>query len=87
MLSVMANRMTRYMLDNNYVDIAVQKGGVPGVSGCIEHTSVLTQIIREAREGKGELAVIWLDLANAYGSMPHKLVQLTLEKYHIPEKT
>lgn len=39
------------------MDIAVQKGGVPGVSGCIEHTSVLTQIIREAREGKGELAV------------------------------
>lgn len=87
LLSVMANRMTRYMLDNNYVDIAVQKGGVPGVSGCIEHTSVLTQIIREAREGKGELAVIWLDLANAYGSMPHKLVQLTLEKYHVPAKT
>ena len=87
MLSVMANHMTRYMLDNNYVDISVQKGGVPGVSGCIEHTSVLTQIIREAREGKGELAVIWLDLANAYGSMPHKLVQLTLEKYHVPAKT
>uniref|UniRef100_A0A8W8L8P9 Reverse transcriptase domain-containing protein n=1 Tax=Magallana gigas TaxID=29159 RepID=A0A8W8L8P9_MAGGI len=29
LLSVMANRMTRYMLDNNYVDVAVQKGGVP----------------------------------------------------------
>lgn len=58
LLSVMANCMTRYMLDNNYVDKAVQQGGVPGVSGCIEHTSVLTQIIREAREGKGELAVI-----------------------------
>nr|XP_034324819.1 uncharacterized protein LOC117689102 [Crassostrea gigas] len=50
LLSVKANRMTRYMLDNNYVDKAVQKGGVPGVSGCIEHTSVLNQIIREARD-------------------------------------
>lgn len=49
--------------------------------------SVLTQIIREAREGKGELAVIWWDLANAYGSISHKLLQLSLEKYHIPAKT
>jgi len=74
------------MLQNDYIDIAVQKGGVPGVSGCVEHTSVLTQVIRGAKEGKGDPAVIWLDLANAYGSMPHKLVQLTLERYHVPEK-
>ena len=60
-LAVLARRMTNYMLGNQYIDIAVQKGGVPGVSGCIEHTSVLTQIIREAKESKGELAVIWLD--------------------------
>ena len=85
-LAVLAKRMTTYMLNNKYIHIAVQKGGVPGVSGCVEHTSVLTQIIREAKEMKGELAVIWLDLANAYGSMPHKLVQLTLQRYHVPEK-
>lgn len=52
--------MTRYMLQltNNYVDIVVQKGGVLGESGCIEHTSVPTQIIREVREGYRESAVI-----------------------------
>ncbi|XP_062568263.1 uncharacterized protein LOC134230448 [Saccostrea cucullata] len=86
-LAILARRMSRYMLENQYIDIAVQKGGVPGVSGCIEHTSVLTQIIRETKESKGELAVIWLDLANAYGTVPHKLVELTLERYHGPEKT
>ena len=85
-LAVLAKRMTTYMLDNKYIDIAVQNGGVPGVSGCVDHTSVLTQIIREAKEMKGELAVIWLDLAHAYGSMPHKLVQLTLQRYHVPGK-
>ena len=56
------------------------------MSGCIEHTSVITQIIKEARQNKGELAVIWLDLANAYGTIPHKLVELTLARYHVPEK-
>ncbi|XP_063427466.1 uncharacterized protein LOC134710973 [Mytilus trossulus] len=56
-----------------------------GVSGCIEHTSVLSQIIREVKDSKGELAVVWLDLANAYGTVPHKLVELMLERYHVPD--
>ena len=30
--------------------------------------------------------VLWLDLANAYGTVPHKLVDLTLKKYHVPER-
>ena len=51
-LAVLARRLTSFMLSNGYIDIAVQKGGVPGVSGCVEHTGALTQIIREARENK-----------------------------------
>ena len=43
--------------------------------------------MREAKESKGELAVIWLDFANAYGTVQHKLVELTLERYHAPGKT
>ncbi|XP_060086247.1 uncharacterized protein LOC132565620 [Ylistrum balloti] len=85
-IAIVAKRMTTYMLTNRHIEISVQKGGVPCVSGCVEHTSVLSQIIREAKEQKGGLAVIWLDLANAYGSMPYKVVQLTLERYHVPEK-
>jgi hypothetical protein len=85
-LAILAKRMTTYMLDNKYIDNAVLKGGVPGVSECNKHTNVLTQIMREAKEVKCELAVIWLDLANAYGSIPYKLIQLMLQKYHVPEK-
>ena len=84
--SVVSKRLTNYMLANRYLDTSVQKGGAPGVSGCIEHTSVLTQLIREARENKGDLSVVWLDLTNAYGSMPHKVVEETLKRYHVPEK-
>ena len=42
-----------FMLANKYIDIAVQKGAVAGVSGCVDHTISLTQIICEARENKG----------------------------------
>jgi len=56
------------------------------VPGCLEYTGVVTPLIREARESRGDLMVIWLDLTNAYGSIPHKLVEVALERYHVPQK-
>ena len=85
-MAVLARRISTFLLQNGYMDTSVQKGGVAGVSGCVEHTSVISQLITEAKENKGDLAVIWLDIANAYGSVPHKLVQKTLEVYHIPTR-
>lgn len=41
---------------------------------CIKHASVLSQLIHEAKKGKNNLAVVWLDLANAYWSITHKLI-------------
>lgn len=64
----------------------VQKGGIPKVPGCLQHTGVVIQLIREARESKGDLTVLWLDLANAYGSIPHKLVEEALNRHYIPSK-
>lgn len=84
--SIVARRMTEFLLRNNFTGTSAQKGGVPKVPGCIEHTGVVTQLIREARGGKGDLAVLGLQLANAYGSIPHKLVETSLDQSHIPGK-
>ncbi len=83
---IIANRLMGFLLKNTYIDTSAQKGGVPGIPGCIENKGVVTQLIREARERKGDLAVLRLDLANAYGSIHHKLVELALSRYHVPEK-
>lgn len=72
------------LLNNQYTDFSVQKGRIPMISDCLELPGEVTQLIREAQEGKGELAVICLDLANAYGSVPQKLVESALERHHIP---
>jgi len=47
---------------------------------------LVTQLIREAQEMKVEPVVLWLDLANAYGSIPHKLIEEALNPHHIPGK-
>lgn len=46
----------------------------------------MTQLIREAREGRVDLAVLWLELRNAYGSIPHNMVEVALERHHVPQK-
>ena len=47
-----ADRLLQFSLANKYIDTSVQKGGVPRISGCLEHTSILSQLIREAKAGK-----------------------------------
>ncbi|XP_035685395.1 uncharacterized protein LOC118421998 [Branchiostoma floridae] len=84
--AILAKRLLHFMLRNNYIDTSVQKGGVPGFSGCLEHTSILTQLIQEAKTEKKDLSVVWLDLENAYGSVPHQLIKMALNKCHVPQQ-
>ena len=64
----------------------MQKAGLPGLPGCLEHCSMIWHTIQEAKRLKLDIAVVWLDLANAYGSIPHWLIRFALEFFHIPEK-
>ena len=83
--SVMASRLTKYLTENGYINTSVQKGGIPGVSGCLEHATMIWEAIQRAKSEKLNLDVVWLDLANAYGSVPHQMIQLALRMYHVPE--
>ncbi|GFO00946.1 reverse transcriptase [Plakobranchus ocellatus] len=83
--SVMASCLTKYLTENGYRNTSVQKGGIPGVSGCLEHATMIWEAIQRAKSEKLNLDVVWLDLANAYGSVPHEMIQLALRMYHVPE--
>ena len=39
----------------------------------MEHTSIISQLIHEAKVNRKDLTVVWLDLSNAYGTIPHML--------------
>ncbi|KAL7858311.1 hypothetical protein AOLI_G00184130 [Acnodon oligacanthus] len=81
-----SKRLCMYLTKNTYIDTSVHKSSITGMPGYVEHTSVVTQLIQEARESKSKLSVLWLDLENAFGSITHKLVQLTLIKHHVPSR-
>ena len=85
--SLVANRLYKYLVeDNKYISIACQKGSIRGVAGCWEHSTMVWNAIKDARSNQKSLAILWLDLANAYGTVPHKLIEYALKRYGVPQQ-
>ena len=82
--SLLKNRWLKFMISNGYLDTSVQKAFIPGVPGCLEQYEKLSAIIKDAHTKHKSLAVCWLDLANAFGSVHHQLIDFCLHHYHAP---
>ncbi|XP_057294717.1 uncharacterized protein LOC130623262 [Hydractinia symbiolongicarpus] len=65
------------------VNTSIQKGCIEKVPGCWEHMSSIWTALKNARSEKADLATIWLDIASAYPSIPHRLIFFALERYGI----
>ena len=50
-----------------------QKGFMP-FEGCLEHNFTLQSAIQDTKSNRRECAVTWLDLTNAFGSVPHTTI-------------
>jgi hypothetical protein len=77
--SIVSDRLQLFMVRNNYISKSVQKGFLTGVSGCLEHSFALMEALKEAKSSHRQIVVTWLDLANAYGSVRHNLIQFALK--------
>ncbi|CAB0040810.1 unnamed protein product [Trichogramma brassicae] len=60
-----------------------QKGFLP-YEGCFEHNVVLGEILRDAKTRRKEVVVAWLDLSNAFGSVPHAFIHEALDRHSVP---
>ena len=83
---ILARRLSKFLIGNGYIDMSIQKAGVPGSPGGIEHTAMIWHTIQIAKRGKKDLLVLWLDLANAYGAIPHAIIKFAMEFFHVPER-
>ena len=84
--TILCRQWLSFMLSNKYLDRGIQKAFMPQTPGCIEHHLKLATIMQDARKRHRSLAVCWLDLANAYGSVHHSLITFSLQHYHAPPK-
>ena len=79
-------RWDSYLLTNGFLNTTVQKAFQPKTSGCEEHHQKLWSVLQDANSNQRSLAVAWIDLENAYGSVPHGLIDFALKYYHAPNK-
>ena len=77
--TLMEWRLSDYLVSNGYLDIAIQKGFLREVGGCVEHSETVYRAALDARTHRRDLVISWIDLKNAYGSVKHCLIQFSLE--------
>jgi len=82
--NIFAERLSTYLVNYGFIDTSVKKAGIPGFSGWLEHISVIWPRIQSAKKERKELHVTFLDLANAYGSVPHKLLWPAFFFFRVP---
>ena len=84
--SLISRRLEKHIVKNNkFINLSIQKGCMEKVPGCWEHMSTAWNSLKTAKAEKSDLAAVWLDIANAYGSVPHKLIFFALKRYGVPE--
>ena len=64
-MGILAKRTVDYLQRNGFINENVQKVGIPGIPGCVEHANPIWDTIQEAKKNRKDLNVVWLDLANA----------------------
>ena len=80
--SLVSRHLETHLISNNkFINKSVQKGCMEKVPGCWEHISMVWPALKEAKSKNLSLATIWLDIANAYGSIPHKLIIFAPHRY------
>ena len=49
---ILARRFSKFLIGNGYIDMSIQKAGVPGSPGCIEQMAMIWHTIQIAKRGK-----------------------------------
>jgi hypothetical protein len=63
--------MYSFLNANNFIEHNIQKGFTPNLSGTLEHTAQMANIINKARIKQRSLVITLLDLKNAFGEVHH----------------
>ena len=74
--AIIARRIALWAIDTSAFSDA-QKGFL-AFDGCAEHNFLLRSIMTDSRRRKKDVLLTWLDLRDAFGSVPHQLMLLLM---------
>ena len=75
--AIVARRVSTWAVEKEIISPA-QKGFLPK-EGCLEHNHLMSSVLQDSRRRKRPAYISWLDLKDAYGSVPHAVL------FHIME--
>ena len=82
-----SQRTLDFMVQNGYLDPKIQKAYIEGVNGCVEHITVIQEIIQHSRLNHKTSHTTWFDLEDAFGNVSHiKLIPYVMKYYNIPSQ-
>ena len=82
-MGTLGKRISSWATHHNIL-LPEQKSARPS-EGCYEHTYLLKTIIQDTCVNKRTTYVAWLDLHNAFGSIPHSAIKTTLQHISVPD--
>lgn len=66
--------------------ISPEQKGFCRTDGTGEHSAVLRNVIHQVVNNQEQMVVAWLDLTNAFGSVPHKVITSAIKGFGFPER-
>ena len=81
---ILTIRLETFLLHNHLIDPSIQKGFLRNCPGTYEHIFALNCILDHAQQIGSPTMITFLDLKNAFGSVPHRLVFNILQRIQIP---
>ena len=82
LMGLLARRISKWAIENALLS-EEQKSARP-TEGCYEHGFLLQSVIGDTRRTQKNVFVAWLDLRNAFGSVPHDAIFTTLTHMGFP---
>ena len=76
----------QYILSSFQQPHNIQKRFTPNISGTLEHTAQMVDIIGKASIRQRSVVITLLDLKNAFSEVHHNLIQSVLSFHHIPDQ-
>jgi hypothetical protein len=74
-----------FLITNKLIENTTQKAFLPGINGCIEHNVVMDELVKHARYKNKTAHITFFDLEDAFGSVPHSLIEDSFKRNHLPE--
>ena len=83
--SILANRLSKWVKKHKGLMHPLQKANYE-FEGCAQHTACLSGILEHRKVHGNSLNIAWLDIADAFGSVPHEYLWGLLRRHELCDK-